>query len=191
MKKNTGAIALTILFTCCLLMQGCQKSTASKSEITAEVAAAGRPLEKRKITQIGILVEDVEQSAKLFAAVFGMDVPKISLTDPVEVSKMKYNGKTSTAQAKLAFFKFENTTIELIEPVGGPSTWKECLDKNGPGVHHIAFDVKGMDDYIQLLDKKGAKLVQRGEWAAYTGGQYGYVDTTPHLGVMIELLENY
>jgi methylmalonyl-CoA/ethylmalonyl-CoA epimerase len=189
MKKSVLLILTAVLV--CLVLQGCQESRISKSQISTERASAGRPFEGRKITQIGILVEDAEQSAKLYAALFGMDVPDIVLTDPVEISKAQYNGKKTTAQAKLAFFKFENTTIELIQPVGGPSTWKECLDRNGPGVHHIAFDVKGMDDYIELLDKKGARLVQRGEWAAYTGGQYSYVDTTPHLGVMLELLENY
>jgi methylmalonyl-CoA epimerase len=189
MKKSILVILIAGLI--CLALQGCQQGASCKSKICPKKAAAGKPFEGRKITQVGILVEDVEQSAKLYAAVFGMDVPEIVLTDPVEISKAQYNGKKTTAQAKLAFFKFENTTIELIEPVGGPSTWKECLDKNGPGVHHIAFDVKGMDNYIELLDKKGAKLVQRGEWAAYTGGQYSYVDTTPHLGVMLELLENF
>ena len=189
MKESILVILIAGLL--CLVLQGCQQQKACKSQICLKKAAAGKPFEGRKITQIGILVEDVEQSAKLYAALFGMDVPEIVITDPVEISKMQYNGKTSDARAKLAFFKFENTTIELIEPLPGKSTWKECLDKNGPGVHHIAFDVKGMDNYIELLDKKGARLVQRGEWAAYTGGQYSYVDTTPHLGVMLELLENF
>ena len=189
MKKSILVILIVGLV--CLALQGCQPCTACKPQPSVETVAEGRPFEGRKITQIGILVEDVEHSAKLYAAVFGMDVPEIVITDPVEVSNMQYNGKISDARAKLAFFKFENTTIELIEPLPGKSTWKECLDKNGPGVHHIAFDVKGMDNYIELLDKKGARLVQRGEWAAYTGGQYSYVDTTPHLGVMLELLENF
>ena len=189
MKKSVLVILTAAIV--CVAMQGCQQGAACKSQISTETASAGKPFEGRKITQIGILVEDAEQSAKLYAAVFGMDVPEIVLTDPVEISKAQYNGEKTTAQAKLAFFKFENTTIELIQPVGGPSTWKECLDRNGPGVHHIAFDVKGMDNYIELLDKKGARLVQRGEWAAYTGGQYSYVDTTPQLGVMLELLENF
>ena len=186
MNKTINVITLTVLFACCLLVQGCQTEVCEK-----EVVKNVEPFRNTKITQIGIIVEDVEKSAKIYADIFGMEVPEVSLTDPVEISNMKYKGKTSKAQAKLAFFKFENTTIELIEPVGGPSTWRDFLKQNGPGVHHIAFDVKGMDKYVELFDKRGAKLVQRGEWAAYTGGQYGYVDTTDQLAVIIELLENF
>ena len=39
-----------------------------------------------------------------------------------------YRGKPSDAKAKLTFFQLENITIELIEPVGENSTWKEFLD---------------------------------------------------------------
>ncbi len=78
--------------------------------------------------------------------------------------------------------------IELIEPDGQPSTWQEVLDEKGEGVHHIAFHIKGTDNVVAYLEGKGAELVQQGK---YTGGMYSYVDTTPQLGVILELLENF
>ena len=70
------------------------------------------------------------------------------------------------ARAKLAFFKMGQISLELIEPIGGPSTWKEFLDGHGDGVHHIAFRVKGMDDVLTYLNGKGLPTAQRGD---YTG----------------------
>jgi hypothetical protein len=41
--------------------------------------------------------------------------------------------------------------LELLEPDHHPSTWRESLDKNGEGPHHIAFVVEGMNEKIAML----------------------------------------
>jgi len=140
------------------------------------------------ITQIGIVVKDIEKSSKAYAEFLGVEVPQWFITDPVEISHTQYRGKPSKAQAKLAFFQLGNIVIELIEPVGGPSTWQEFLATKGEGVHHIAFEVQGMDKRIANLKAIGIPLIQRGD---YTGGCYSYLDGTPKLGVILELLENF
>ncbi len=77
--------------------------------------------------------------------------------------------------------------IELIQPDKEPSTWREDLDRKGEGVHHIAFEIKGMKDKTADLEKEGMPLLQTGE---YTGGRYAYMDGNRDLKVIIELLEN-
>ena len=139
------------------------------------------------ICQIAIVVRDIERTAKIYADVFGMDVPDARTTDPEEISHIRYRGEPTSARAKLAFFKMGDISLELIEPVGGPSTWKEFLDEHGEGVHHIAFRIKGMDRVLAYLEGKGISAVQRGD---YTGGRYAYVDSAPSLGVILELLES-
>jgi 4-hydroxyphenylpyruvate dioxygenase-like putative hemolysin len=79
-------------------------------------------------------------------------------------------------------------SLELIEPIGGPSTWREFLDQRGEGVHHIAFVVRDTDEVVELLEGKGVGVIQQGD---YTGGRYTYVDSAPTLGVILELLENF
>jgi methylmalonyl-CoA/ethylmalonyl-CoA epimerase len=139
------------------------------------------------ICQVGLVVRDIEKTAKAYADVFGMDVPKARITDTEEISHTKYRGKSTPARAKLAFFQMGNVSLELIEPVDGPSTWREFLDEHGEGVHHIAFRIKGMDRVLAYLEGKGISAVQRGD---YTGGRYAYVDSAPSLGVILELLES-
>ncbi len=143
--------------------------------------------ENRIVAQIGIIVRDVEKSAEVFARFFGIDVPSWSWTDGPEKSKSLYRGKPTAARAKLAFLKLGNLDIELIEPDGHPSTWREFLDSRGEGVHHIAFVIKGMKDRTHTLESMGYPLVQKGE---YTGGRYAYFDTVPGLKTVLELLEN-
>ena len=75
--------------------------------------------------------------------------------------------------------------------MGGPSTWQRFLDERGEGVHHIAFEVNGMDDRISDLAGRGFGLEQRGDWSEGNGGCYAYMDTTSKLGMALELLENF
>lgn len=139
------------------------------------------------ICQIAFVVRDIEKAAKAYADVFGMEMPAIALTDPAEKAHTAYRGAPTTGQAKLAFFQMGGLSLELIEPVGGPSVWQEVLDAQGEGVHHIAFTVKGMDAALAKLEAMGMPAVQRGD---YTGGRYAYVDGVGKLHVLLELLEN-
>lgn len=137
------------------------------------------------VVHIALVVRDINKSAKAYADLFGVEVPKINVTDPLEKTRVQFRGEPTVARAKLAFLRLENITVELIEPVGGPSTWREFLEKKGEGVHHIAFRVGGMEENVALLEKQGGKLIQKGD---FTGGSYAYVDLTQQLGVIVELL---
>ena len=139
------------------------------------------------VTQIGIIVQDVEAKARAWAEVLGLPMPEIMITDSYERAQTEYNGKPSQARAKMAFFNLGQVSLELIEPVGEPSTWRDQLDEHGDSLHHIAFEIKGMAAKVAYLEAKGLRLVQRGE---YPGGRYAYVDGNAQLGAILELLEN-
>jgi len=139
------------------------------------------------ITQVGIIVQDIEARARAWSDLLGLPMPEIRMTDPVDIAQTEYEGKPSPARAKLAFFHLGQVDVELIEPIDEPSTWKDQLNNHGDSLHHIAFHIKGMQDKLAYLDSKGVRLVQRGE---YTGGRYAYVDSSAQLGTILELLEN-
>lgn len=139
------------------------------------------------ITQIGILVHDIEKVSEAYAKFFGVEKPPINLTDAIDKAETEFNGAPSEARAKLAFFNMGNLQLELIEPDHHPSTWREYLDKHGEGPHHIAFNINGMKQKIELLKENGFVLQQKGE---YEGGRYAYIDTLDELKVLTELLEN-
>ena len=140
------------------------------------------------VTQIGILVHDIDKTSAEYAKFLGVDVPQWTETDIEEKAKTKYMGQPSQARAKLAFFDIgENLSLELIQPDHNPSTWRHDLDKNGEGFHHIAFVIKGMKEKIAVLKANGMQLLQTGE---YEGGRYAYMDANDSLKLVMELLEN-
>ena len=139
-----------------------------------------------QLAQVAIVVKDIEEAKKRYAAVLGLPEPNTIITEPGDQVNMTYQGQPSNAQAKLAFFNLGQVQLELIEPMGGNSTWQEALDKNGEGVHHLAFWVEGMQKSVDFLRDHEIPMVQRGDMGE---GQYAYFDAEQPLGVTLELLE--
>jgi catechol 2,3-dioxygenase-like lactoylglutathione lyase family enzyme len=138
------------------------------------------------VVHVAIIVSDIEAKLKAWADVLGVPEPTYVITDTVDLAHTEYAGETSPARAKIASFRFDGFAIEMIEPVGGPSTWQDQLEQHGDSLQHLAFRVEGMEDKLTVLDQKGIPLIQKGD---FKGGRYTYVDGTEQLGTMLELME--
>lgn len=140
------------------------------------------------LCQVALVVTNIETVARNYAHVFGVPMPVIRETGPADQTRIRYRGSPTPARAKLAFFQVGTLQLELIEPMGAPSTWRDGLETKGPGLHHIAFRVANSQETTRQLTALGATLVQTGDFGT---GNYAYVDATQPLGAMIELLEFY
>ena len=144
-------------------------------------------LRPASLCQVAIVVRDIDQARRAWARILGVEAPPWRMTAPSEETHIQFRGRGTEARAKLAFFDLGDIRLELIEPVGRPSTWGEFLDTHGEGIHHIAFMVEGQDETLTQLAGRDVPLIQRGD---YKGGRYAYVDGTSSLGTILELLEN-
>jgi len=132
------------------------------------------------------VVEDLNDAVNVYADFFQVEKPEITITGSQEETGATYRGISTQARAKIANFRFNRISIELIEPDEHPSTWREFLEENGEGIHHIAFLVKDTHGIIRKLKHKNIEVIQRGK---FPGGQYTYIDTIKDLKFIIELLQ--
>ncbi len=144
------------------------------------------------LTQVAFIVKDIEKTKVKFAEFFGIEPPNHFDGGKFEVTGTTVMGEPApNANCLMAFFDAgPNVQIELIQPNGVKSTWQDFLDAHGEGIHHIAFNVKGMDGKVLALEKFGMNCVQRGKYGN-AGGEYAYMDAREDLKCFIELLENY
>lgn len=147
------------------------------------------PLQNTVLAQIGFIVKDIEATKQEFARFFDVPVPPTVSSGEFSVTKTEYRGMPAPeAQCKMAFFYFGDLQMELIEPNEAPSAWREYLEQHGEGIHHLAFNVKGMQANIDSCEQWGMKLVQRGEYR-HGDGRYAFLDATDKLKLFVELLE--
>ena len=189
--KTVSWIAAAVMALCIVGCASTETADGNHDRETPTMSSNAKPFDGRKVTQIGLIVGDVEGYAKRYAQFLGVEVPEINISEMEDKAMTRYLGKPTQARVKMAFFHFDNITLELLEPVGGPSTWKDFLDQRGDGVHHIAFDVQGMDERIEAMQDRGVSLIQQGRWTGGAGGRYAYLESTDRLGVIVELLEHF
>ncbi len=138
------------------------------------------------VGQIALVVKDAEKASKNIAALFGFPEAPYEIIGTYEFANTRYHGQPTPAKAKATFYKMGPVDLEILEPMGEPSTWNDFLQENGEGIHHIAWYVKGIDEVTAFLERNGMKMVQEGNW---DGGKYKYFDSAKQLGFMLELLQ--
>ncbi len=143
----------------------------------------------KKVIQVAIVVRDIEAASKRWSELLGMPVPEIRTTRPGHEVKMTYRGKPSEGQVKLTFFNLGQVVLELLQPVGEGTSWKEILDKKGEGVHHLGFQVVDPEKTTQALEKEGYSVIHKGRYDS-DDGTYIYFDSQKALGVLIEALHS-
>jgi len=116
-------------------------------------------LDSNVVVQIGIIVKDVEKTAGAYAGVFDIPRPAVVPIADDSFANTTYHGQASQAKGKAAFFDLGPVQMELIEPLGAPSTWEEFLRTRGEGIHHIAFKTQDMGAAREFLASKGMETV--------------------------------
>lgn len=99
----------------------------------------------KKINHIGVAVHSIEESAPLYRDVYGMTDEGIEVVEEQKV--------------KVAFFAVGESRIELLEPTSEDSPVAKFIAKNGPGVHHVAYEVDDVCAEIERLKGEGIRLI--------------------------------
>ena len=99
----------------------------------------------KKINHIGIAVHSIEESTPLYRDVYGMQDEGVEVVEEQKV--------------KVAFFGVGGSRIELLEPTSDDSPVAKFIAKNGPGVHHIAYEVEDVCAEIECLKGEGIRLI--------------------------------
>lgn len=141
----------------------------------------------KRIAQVAIVVKNIEEARDFWAELLGMEKNPIIETEGWKLSHMTFRGAPSNGKAKITFFNLENIALELIQPVGGPSTWQDFLEKHSEGIHHIAFNIENLDEMLKRFAKMEIGVEQKGD---FEGGCYVYMNSKSKLGAIIELLHH-
>jgi len=140
-------------------------------------------MKENGIIQVGVIVRDIEKAAEFYASVFDVPTPKINQVRPQELTNAMYRGKPMMSRAKLCAFKLGAVQVELCEPDGEDSVWKEILDERGEGVGFLGFNVADAKAVTERIAGLGVEVLHRGDTP---GGSYNVTDFR-QLGVSLNI----
>ena len=132
------------------------------------------------INQIAVVVEDLEKVAEDYWTVLGIGPWSIFDWEAPLVYNRKYHGQTVWAREKIALAQVGGVQLELVQPVEGPSIYKDWLVEHGEGIHHINFLVDDVDETVEVLAQQGFPSIQSGKFGPKEQkGAYNYIDIKP------------
>jgi 4-hydroxyphenylpyruvate dioxygenase-like putative hemolysin len=86
----------------------------------------------------------------------------------------------------VAFANAGSVMMELIEPLRGPSIYKEFLAEKGEGLHHVHSRHENVREVLQAFKEMGIAVLMSGK---YGTGEFYYLDTEPMLGIIYEIVK--
>lgn len=99
-----------------------------------------------KVEHIGIAVADLDQGRSLYESLLGYA--------PYKEERVESEGVTTL------FFQRGDTKVELLAALTPQSPIARFLEKRGPGIHHIAFEVADIRVEMERLRAEGFELLQ-------------------------------
>ena len=79
-------------------------------------------------------------------------------------------------------------SVQTLEATGD-GVVRRFLDKRGPGLHHIAFEVDAIEPALVDLDGRGVQLIDREARAGGMGTRIAFLHPAAFGGVLVELVE--
>jgi len=140
-----------------------------------------------KITQIAVVVRDIEAALKTYTNTLGWGPWSVFDYKPPLLHDTWVKGERVEYRMIGAEASVDGLGFELIQPVSGPSIYQEFLDTHGEGVQHIAC-MKHSDQDSSLMKEHwrahGAEVLMSGRIGESI--QFYYLNTAPMLKFVLE-----
>ncbi len=125
-----------------------------------------------KIDHLGIAVRSIEATSKYYESALGLRCESIE-----EVPSQK---------VRTAFFTVGDTHIELLEPTADDSPVAKFLEKNGEGIHHVAFATDDVAGQLSQASEAGVRLIHEVPIDGAGGKLVAFLHPKSTFGVLTE-----
>ena len=130
----------------------------------------------KKIDHIGIAVADIDAAVNLYEALTGK-VPSGKET-------------VSEQEVETVFFPVGEVRLELLKGLSADSAISKFIEKRGPGIHHICFEVENLDTCRQAFVAAGLEFIGSVPEQGAGGSKVAFIHPRSSGGLLIELVQH-
>ncbi len=139
------------------------------------------------ISQIGVVVHDLQSTMEAYHRTFGWEPWSVYEHKPPALADLRLRGEPAEFSLLTAETQVGPVAFELIQPLSGPSVWREWLATRGEGLHHIAcatHPADGAEALMRQLEHEYGRPLTSGRLGS--SFEFCYFDTQPVLKIIIE-----
>lgn len=127
-----------------------------------------------RIEHIGIVVKNLDETIRFYKNILGLRLDSI---EHLEEHKIK-----------IALFPIGESLIELIEDLDPYGDYSKFISERGEGIHHICFQVEGIEKTLNELKNMGIKLLNEEPLLGHQNSKIAFIDSG-ETNVLVELCE--
>jgi methylmalonyl-CoA/ethylmalonyl-CoA epimerase len=139
------------------------------------------------ISQVAVVVRDLQKTMEMYTRVLGWGPWSVYRYEPPRLHGTVVHGQAVEYTMLGAETRVGDLGFELLQPLEGPSIYKEWLDRHGEGLHHVAVMLHDPDESTRLktiFSKAGVDVLMGGRLGETI--EFYYLDTEPSLKMIIE-----
>jgi methylmalonyl-CoA/ethylmalonyl-CoA epimerase len=99
----------------------------------------------QRIDHLGIAVRSLDETVPYYEDALGLHC--------------EHREEVPSQKVRTAFFHCGEVHLELLEPTADDSPIAKFLEKNGEGIHHIAFATDDIDGQLKQASGAGVRLI--------------------------------
>ena len=129
-----------------------------------------------KINHLGIAAPGLGEAMARLEHLFGIQAEHVE-----EVADQK---------VRTAFYPIGESTLEYLESTDPEGPIGKFLEKRGPGIHHLAFEVDDVDAAVKELLAKGVRMVDKEPRKGAHGNRIAFIHPAETGGVLVEICQH-
>jgi len=129
----------------------------------------------KRVHHVAIAVNDLQPALEFWRDALGLELSGVE-----DIPDQK---------ALVAFLPTGGSEVELVKPTSEETGVAKFLQKRGPGMHHICFEVDDLASTLNRLKEKGVRLIDETPRIGAGGSKIAFIHPESTHGVLVELYE--
>ena len=128
-----------------------------------------------RIDHIGVAVDDLDEAVRLYTEQLGMAVEHRETLEPPGLEAV--------------LLGVGESHVELLLPLEADTSVGRFLERNGPGLHHVAYGTADIDAALDSVRAAGLELIDQQARPGIRGSRIAFLHPKSTGGVLTELVE--
>jgi methylmalonyl-CoA epimerase len=128
-----------------------------------------------RIDHIGVAVEQIDPALELYRERFELRVAHREVVEDQGVEAV--------------LLDVGEGHVELLAPLAPDTPVGRFLTKQGPGLHHVAYQVANIDQTLEALRRAGLELIDQQPRTGIRGSRVAFMHPRATAGVLTEIVQ--
>ena len=128
-----------------------------------------------RIDHIGVAVEQIDPALELYRDSFELDVAHREVVEEQGVEAV--------------LLDVGENHVELLAPLSPDTPVGKFLARQGPGLHHVAYQVEDIEATLEALKRAGLQLIDEQPRTGIRGSRVAFMHPRASAGVLTEIVQ--